>query len=86
MSQWIDFEDFERLHALNSAIGIFIKKGFEHSPDFCAILGKDMPLPDLLGSLASRERWLVECDMADEVKRVVVQTDLLSKLDRKSVV
>ena len=81
--QWIDFKDFERLQTLNAAIGILVEQRFEHSPDACAILGKDMPLLDLVGSLTAREWWLVKCNMADEVKGVIVSPHLLRKLIQK---
>jgi hypothetical protein len=75
----VDFEDLERLDALEADVSVFVEQRFEHGVRLVAIPGEHIAFAHLLGPLTARERWLVECDMADEAKGVVVPTDLLSK-------
>ncbi len=83
MCQWIDLEDFERLHTLNTSIGIFLKQGIEHRAGLLAILRKDVALPYVFGPLAAGTGGPIKSDMTNEIKRVEPQTNLLSEFLQK---
>ena len=45
-SEWIDFQDFERLDAPDAAVGILVEQRVEHGARLLAVLGEDVALLD----------------------------------------
>src|SRR3954471_13696955 len=72
LGKWVHLEDFERLHAFQASIRIFVEQRVEHGARLLAVLGENVPFADVLGALASSQRRPVECYVADEIEGVKV--------------
>src|SRR5689334_4018865 len=55
---------------LDTCIGVFIQQSFQYLPGGVAILGKIVALLDVLSTFATRERRLIEGDVADQIKSI----------------
>jgi hypothetical protein len=56
-----------------------LQQCFKHGAGLGAVFREDIPLADVIGALAARQRGLVEGDMADEVKRVQILSCFVSQ-------
>ena len=56
----------------HTLILIFLQERFKHGASLWAVLRENISLADVFSAFAARERGLVECHMADKVKRVEV--------------
>lgn len=75
----INLQNFERLHALQSAVGVFLEKRIEDGTGFGAVFSEDVSLLHFFGALFSGERRRVEGKVADEVEGVVVTPHLFGE-------
>src|ERR1700678_220466 len=66
---------------------IFLQEGFKHGARLGTVLGEDISFPDIFCAFAARECGLVECHVANKIKRVEVLADLVGqRLKREAFV
>ena len=58
-------------------VGVLGEEGIEYGAGLAAVLGEDVMLLDRFGTLAPRQRFFVEGDVADQVERVEVFAQFL---------
>lgn len=66
----IELEDFDVLDVLNAGVGVFIQQRFQHLARCTGVFGEVVTLFHLFGAFFTRQRRLVERDVADQVKRI----------------
>ena len=71
----------------DTLILVFLQQCFKHGAGLRAVFREDIPLADVFCAFAARERWLVECHVADEVKGVEVLAHFIGqRLKRQAFV
>src|SRR6187200_1878384 len=75
--KWVNFQNFKRLDAFDASIGIFLKQSIEDSAGLLTIFREDVALANIFGAFAAGERRLVEGNVANQVKGIVVAAYLL---------
>ena len=63
----------------DALILVFLQQCFKHGAGLGAVFGENIALADIVCTLAARERWLVECHVADEVEGVEVLADFFGQ-------
>lgn len=75
----VEGRDFKNVNVIqptdDALILIFAEQRFEHGTGFLTVFGKNIALLDAIGALATRQRRLVEGDVADQIEGVEVFAD-----------
>src|SRR5690348_819102 len=79
-TEWIELEDLDVFDGLDAGVGVFVQQAFQHLPGCALIFGKVVALAHLVGALATRQRRLVEGDVADQVERIELLAEFLLNL------
>src|SRR5262249_54015980 len=59
-AQWVDLQDFQRLHTLETTISIFVEKSVQHGPRFLTIFCKNISFLNVVSAFTARQWRLVE--------------------------
>ena len=74
-----DLQDVRVVEVEYAFVLILLQQGLQHGAGLGAVLGEDVALADVVGTLAAGERRPVEGDVADQVEGVEILAHLLGQ-------